>query len=76
MLIKYTSIINITQGGFLSTNTVNMTHLNCYILNREKKKTILRLKLLKTKLKNTLNSLDKCLILHTAYFRSRDKSHA
>ena len=67
-LITYTSIIHFTQAGVLSTNTVNLAQLHCYILNREKIKTsILCLKLSKTKSKNRSNFLDKCLILHCLF---------
>ena len=37
MLITYASAVHMTQAGFLSTNTVNLAHLYCYILNRENK---------------------------------------
>ena len=36
MLITYTSIVHMIQAGFLRTNTVNLTHLYRYMLNREK----------------------------------------
>ena len=34
--ITYTVIVHMTQASFLSANTVNLAHLYCYILNREK----------------------------------------
>ena len=32
MLITYTSIVPMTQAGFLIANTVNLAYLYCYIL--------------------------------------------
>ena len=52
ILITYTSIVHMTQAGFLSINTVYLAHFYCLIL--------------KKKLKNRSNFLDKCLILQRA----------
>ena len=62
-----------TQAGFLTANIVNLGHFYCFMLNREKIKTMLCSKLSKIKLKNISNFLSKCLIF-TAYLRQRGKS--
>ena len=46
MFITYNNTVHMTQARFRSARTLNLAHLNCYILNREKT-TILYLKLSK-----------------------------